>query len=76
MGKFNWNSTIGNVLKDETAVAIVERYVPDISQYPVPPIVKYMSLKSAYGNIDFIKSRFKLNKEQIDCLIAELWRVE
>ena len=67
---FSADSTIRDLLADERAKAIVEKYLPGITAHPDLPMALYMSLREVSYYPEATAAG--LTREKVDAIDAEL----
>lgn len=72
MGKYNQDTKIGELLRDDRAVAVIEKYLPGFRSNPILPMAKLYSVKAAAN----YAAMMGVSKEDSDRLIQDIMNLE
>ncbi|MDR3292705.1 MAG: hypothetical protein LBT20_01210 [Clostridiales bacterium] len=76
MGKFNYDTRVREVLRDQRAVDLVEEYAQGITNHPLVGVVKMFTLRQAFSYREAIKNYLNLTDGEIDVFIERLFSIE
>jgi len=68
--KVTLDTTLGTLLDDPKAKAVIEQYVPGISSNPMVAMVKNMTLKNLLALPQ--AAQFGFTKEKVETILAEI----
>lgn len=72
MGKFNEKTKIKELLEDEKAIAVIEKWLPGVKESPAVAMAKNFTIKAAMN----YKALVGLSDEQAEAFKKEILEIE
>jgi hypothetical protein len=70
MGNFTLDTTLGTLLANPTAKAVLDQYVPGMSTNPMVPMISGMSLRAMLSMPQ--AAQMGLTEEKVETILAEI----